>query len=368
MTLTWQAFADTWHLGVEMPTARTAAAGIVGSDGKIYVIGGWVATSNGYSAAVERFDEATQRWESVAALTVPTGWSTVVKDKAGGIWLFGGDTPYGITNSIYRYDLTGDRWIAAGTMPNRRSFAQGVVDSKGLIYLMGGLTVMEEGTALVQRFDPNESTWTTLPPLNTGRCYHGVFIDGNDRIFAVGGVKNLQLLSSVECLDLRNLGAGWVSKSPIPAARQLQGIQGADGSFYAVGGWDGGFVGRVDRYDPATDTWFAYPPLNFGNNNMTLVMGISGRLYSIGGESSPMVETTRVEYTDIQFTRAEVIGSIVINGIVGQTYRIDYATTLGGAASWAALTNFMLPSSPFRVVDWGSAGLPSRFYRTVLVP
>lgn len=350
-----------------MPTARNDAAGILGSDGKIYVIGG-SADLNVPIGVVERFNETTLQWESVAGLPAPTGGAAAAKDKMGRIWLFGGYAAGETTNAVYRYDIPGDQWIWEGRMPTPRTTARAVTDSQGLIYLIGGATPTGNGLRSVQKFDPTQGTWTDLPDLNVGRHSHGAFVDGNDRIFVVGGVIGSAWLDSVECLDLRNLAAGWVFKAPRPAARQVYGTLGADGLYYALGGWNGDFIDSVDRYDPATDTWSAYAPLNYGNATMPVVTGASGRMYSIGGESEPMYKTARVEYTDVKFAHVEMIASIVIQGTVGQTYRIDYASRVGGTTSWTTLTNVTLPSSPFRVVDWESAGLPSRFYRTVLAP
>ena len=59
----------------------------------------------------------------------------------------------------------------------------------------------------------------------------------------------------------------------------------------------------------------------------------------------------------------------ILAGSVGQQYRVDYADVVApGTTNWLVLTNLTLPSSPYLVIDPGSAGKPQRFYRAVPVP
>ena len=51
-------------------------------------------------------------------------------------------------------------------------------------------------------------------------------------------------------------------------------------------------------------------------------------------------------------------------GEVGRTTTLQYAVD-PTSPEWSPLTNFALPWSPFRFVDWDSANSPRRFYRTV---
>jgi hypothetical protein len=55
---------------------------------------------------------------------------------------------------------------------------------------------------------------------------------------------------------------------------------------------------------------------------------------------------------------------LTIVGPAGATYQVQYATNLENPA-WLALTNCTLTASPYRFVDWDSAGAPKRFYRAV---
>lgn len=55
---------------------------------------------------------------------------------------------------------------------------------------------------------------------------------------------------------------------------------------------------------------------------------------------------------------------VTLWGEVGRTTTLQYAVD-PTSSGWSPLTNFALPWSPFRFVDWDSANSPWRFYRTV---
>lgn len=59
---------------------------------------------------------------------------------------------------------------------------------------------------------------------------------------------------------------------------------------------------------------------------------------------------------------------LVVRGRVGRSYRIDYLDALSPTNSWQTLTNFVLPASPFFVVDPRPVVFANRVYRSVLLP
>jgi hypothetical protein len=56
---------------------------------------------------------------------------------------------------------------------------------------------------------------------------------------------------------------------------------------------------------------------------------------------------------------------LTIAGQVGDTYQVDYRTSLTGS-NWTTLTNLVLPSNPFLFIDTNSPYSPQRFYRAVV--
>lgn len=55
---------------------------------------------------------------------------------------------------------------------------------------------------------------------------------------------------------------------------------------------------------------------------------------------------------------------VYVAGVVGRSYRIEYANTLA-PSTWVTLTSFALPSTPFHFVDFSAEGQPHRFYRVI---
>jgi hypothetical protein len=59
--------------------------------------------------------------------------------------------------------------------------------------------------------------------------------------------------------------------------------------------------------------------------------------------------------------------TIMLTGKIGDTYRVDYATSLE-PTTWIPLSTNVLASSPQLVVDSSSPGSNTRFYRAVFLP
>jgi len=58
---------------------------------------------------------------------------------------------------------------------------------------------------------------------------------------------------------------------------------------------------------------------------------------------------------------------VTINGCVNKPYRIEASPT-GNPDSWTAVTNLVLPSSPYLWIDPDSINMAQRFYRAILLP
>ena len=58
---------------------------------------------------------------------------------------------------------------------------------------------------------------------------------------------------------------------------------------------------------------------------------------------------------------------VTITGKIGDSYRVDYATALD-PTTWIPLSTNLLTTSPQLVLDAGSPGDRSRFYRAVFLP
>src|ERR1035437_4708482 len=75
-------------------------------------------------------------------------------------------------------------------------------------------------------------------------------------------------------------------------------------------------------------------------------------IQTLGAQTGPVLE-------------ARVYAGITVTGTVSAAYTIEATTNLAVTNGWVALTNVVLPSSPWVYIDYASPGMAKRFYRTV---
>lgn len=63
-----------------------------------------------------------------------------------------------------------------------------------------------------------------------------------------------------------------------------------------------------------------------------------------------------------------MFAGITLSGAPGRTYRLEWVDLLADTNDWHALTNIVLPVSPYLLIDYGSTNSGSRYYRATLLP
>lgn len=122
--------------------------------------------------------------------------------------------------------------------------------------------------------------------------------DRLSRIYAIGGATGADHIKSVERFDPCNPDEGWVileEEIPGTASQQDYSVLGADGRIYVAGGWLPGYTDRVVRFDPDTEMWEDWVPLNEPRGVLGLTLGNDGRIYVIGGEFGGFQTTDSVD-------------------------------------------------------------------------
>ncbi len=153
---------NTWTTVAPMPTGRWAAAGVLASDGNIYVIGGRAETAT-YTTpfnTVEAYNPATDTWTTKAPL--PTGRSSLaaIATGDGKIYAMGGtEDGNNMTDRVDVYDLATDTWSSETPMPTARG-ALGAAYINGTIYAIGGYPVTNVVEAAVPEAPINTYTLT----------------------------------------------------------------------------------------------------------------------------------------------------------------------------------------------------------------
>ena len=191
--------------------------------------------------------------------------------------------------SMECFDPATNAWASLPRMRLFRAWA-GCLTGDGKVYAVGGEASGGKYLASVERFDPATNTWEVLPSMSTGRCTHGMAAVGG-KIYAVGGWATGGLLSSVERFDPAT--NTWEALPPMSTARYALGVAAVGGKIYVVGGEasggsrlssveTGGRLSSVERFDPATNSWEALPPMSTARGGHG-VAAVGGKIYAVGG-------------------------------------------------------------------------------------
>ncbi len=84
-----------------------------------------------------------------------------------------------------------------------------------------------------------------------------------------------------------NVEGRWITRAPLPTARQEMPLALFDGKIYVAGGFNGSGVGTalIEAYSPAGDSWSNFAGLPTALHHLALVVW-NGKLYVVGGYSS----------------------------------------------------------------------------------
>ncbi len=321
-------------------------------------------------------------WTSKAAMPAGRFWlaSSVIDERVYAIGgTLGGEDASGLTTT-QEYNPMTNTWTAKANMSTPR-YAHCACAANGKIYAIGG----REDVALktVEEYDPATNTWTTKADMPTARM--GVCETVNGKIYVLGGgtVSNTggTVLSVVEEYDPTT--NTWTAKANMPRARTSHASSVVNGQIYVIGGFNptsnlpGGFVNKVDVYNPATNTWATrsadLPTLR---DNLS-ASSLNGVIYVIGGQSSDGDALSTVEVYDpasdrwttkrnmptarLALTSAAASGKIyAIGGIRGLTTVEEYdpnptavvETGAGHPASFTLQQNYPNPFNPTTAISF----------------
>ena len=216
----------------QLPGPRSDLAAVT-ADGTAYLLGGYDGA--GYDASVLATTDG-RHFRTVARLPVPVRYPAVAA-LGRQIWVFGGQTPAGLTSDIQRISLPGAgagaaRAVVAGHLP-RPAAAGAAFALGGALYVAGGqvtgappagqATVPAAGavtTGLVLRYRPGQPTATvagTLPvPVSNAAV---TVLSGT--AFLIGGDDGTHPVPSVTMLRLAPAAAGVTG--PLPASEPWLG-------------------------------------------------------------------------------------------------------------------------------------------------
>ena len=192
-----------WTALTPMGTARYACVCVL-LDNYVYIFGG--LNSNGAVVSVERYSIVGNSWEDLPDMGAARWDHYAVAAMRNIIYILG---RYG-TRVLEVFDTALLEWRREASlcdMPEVRDHAAAVVLKNRYLVVIGGYDDEEEATAGSLIYDCSINRWSSTPAsmnMITARVDHTASVlDG--KIVVTGGGSGRQSLSSVECIDARNV-------------------------------------------------------------------------------------------------------------------------------------------------------------------
>jgi kelch-like protein 17 (actinfilin)/kelch-like protein 20 len=238
---------DSWTQQTDMPTPRRLFA-IAAIDDNIYATGGMNFTDGNnvtYIYTTEIYDPVADSWTIGADLPMATPVNSVLGNAFMGavalqnklyVVVYNSEEPGG--SAMYVYDPPpADSWSTKSAPPSLNSW-----DSREFAAVVcGGEIYVFQGGGLA-RYDPSTDLWETLAEA-FHRRYAGGFCVQGQRMYAIGGIDDGELVPSVEVYrpDIRLwANQGWL----VDPRAYFSWVTLAD-SIYLVGG-----TYSTHRYSP----------------------------------------------------------------------------------------------------------------------
>lgn len=273
--------SSSWIKRASLPTPRQEVPHAL-LNGKIYVPGGLDLFGLG-SVIVEVFEPTTNSWSSGPSLFIPVH-HTGLTNHNGVLYLMGGygGSGFNPTDEIYILHPDSSNWIFVGVMPIKRGAH--VIESYGnKIYIVGGVT--PQGTSnSTMSYNSITMEWETLSPMPTPR-EHLASTVLDSLIYVVGGRDFTEELGpgNVSSLEAYSPETDrWYRLESMPTARGGLAAAAMNGKLYAFGGEIPGVFSKSEEYDPKTDTWIRVEDMAIPRHGMGAVT-VEDTIFIIGG-------------------------------------------------------------------------------------
>jgi DNA-binding CsgD family transcriptional regulator/N-acetylneuraminic acid mutarotase len=270
-----------WVSGVPIPQPR-GRFGLVNFNGLLYVLGG--ETADGVTDSVLIYNPREDSWSDAPAKPTPASNLAAVASE-GRILVFGGSATDGRTLATTElYDPATGTWESGSPMPIPLA-AHTATIWNDQVYLFGGWNgTGYTGDALV--YQPATDSWKRLPLLPTPRGFAGAALV-KDKILVLGGYDGQREYALCESYDLQK--NTWGNCPPMSTPRGGIGVAVVAGQIYVIGGGWNSFVTFSERYHMGSAVWHNVetPLLLTGGEWRNMgVITVGTRVYAIGGWQS----------------------------------------------------------------------------------
>jgi len=212
-----------------------------------------------------------------------------VAELGGHIFTVGGfDDQTQVVAAVDRFNPEDNTWSAVTPLP-RPLHHVNLASLDGKLWLLGALEgggFQAVGVCLA--YDPAADTWTPLQDMAAGteRGAAAVGVVGR-RILVAGGYRSGSVAdASVYLVDENR----WESLPALPVPRDHLVGAAVDGHFFAIGGRHGVLEARVDIFDVVTGTWALGSDMPTARAGCSAAV-VNGRIIVAGGEGNNAVTT-----------------------------------------------------------------------------
>jgi len=297
---------SNWGSGLSLPAARKAHCSTA-YNGRLYVLGGYNsagAYQNDVYIATLSGSGAISSWQNGAYnFSGPRAFFSCVA-SSGYLYIMGG-TDNGVLTNVQYAAISPDtgqigQWSNTTPLPGYGRWYHAGVGYNGRVYVVGGLdnyTVFKNALYATIQSNGSLSSWTATSDFNaTGRYSLGVATTAG-YMYVVGGSDGSSYRPEVfkGLINADGSITGWAATTPLPAGQVAHWSAAANGTLYAIGGFDVTTINsvhyaKVNPADGSVGTWISTNPFNTPRywHSATLY---NGNLYVLGGQTGGGITT-----------------------------------------------------------------------------
>jgi non-specific serine/threonine protein kinase len=246
----FDASRESWKPLPSMPAGLVSFA-MAGLGTKVFVSGGYSGDDPGQPRTdMWAFDTEMGSWSHKASMPLARAAHAMIA-VGGKIYVVGGSGPGDA--KVMVYDPASDKWKTGATLAVPRRAVAAATDGKR-IFVVGGITKDGSVSAALDAFDPATGTFTSLPPIPSGRgALTAAFMNGQLHVAGGATWKPLKTYANHDVFTVAS--KSWSKGAALPSARQGMAAGAAAGRFWVFGGGSGAGVFGVFTATDAVDSF-----------------------------------------------------------------------------------------------------------------
>jgi N-acetylneuraminic acid mutarotase len=286
---------NTWAPAASMANARCNHSATLLPSGKILVAGGESAGGvrtlgefyvDSSLSTTELFDPATNTWTSAPAMSLVRSEHTASLLNSGKVLLAGG-IGTAIRSSVELYDPATNTWVSAPSMAYARFRHTATLLPTGKVLVAGGYGAGYLSSA--ELYDPTTDSWAAAPAMASARYKHTATQLPSGEVLVTGGAESTYAYLTASELyhpatntwtaaRAMATARGYHTATLLPSGKVL--VAGGIGTDIGAGT---PYLGSVELYDPARNTWSTVAAMSLSRSYHTATLLPSGTLLVAGG-------------------------------------------------------------------------------------